>query len=74
MLLERFKEKVSKWDFKYKWFNITLVPNWGSHWQNCIACRWKTNYRWTEEDIYNLLYRYKNTVLRKDTISKIINN
>ena len=74
MLLQRFKDKLNEWDIKYKGFNVSILPNWTSDWKTCLAYRWKTSYKWTEDEIYELLYWYERAFMRKEIIEKYFKN
>jgi hypothetical protein len=55
MKLITFKDKISNWDFKYKGYEITILPDWGCNWKTCTAISNKNFYRWTEEEVFNFL-------------------
>jgi len=69
-----FKGKLNNWDIKYKWFHVTVLPNWLSDWKVCLAVKWKIAYKWTESQIYELLYWWKALDKRKEIIEKYFNN
>jgi len=54
LTIQEFREKCwTEWDFEFLWWEISNLPNWEWDWKTCVAWKWNTRIRDTEELVYN---------------------
>ena len=55
MNIDKFNEKLGQGDFKFRNYQVSMLPNWKSDGENCIAQNKTTTYRGTPENIHRFI-------------------
>ena len=74
MKFETFEQRLINWGTKYKWFDISLLPNWEGDWKTCIAIKGDLSFRSTMQEIFELLSYWNYPNLRPWALKKYLTN